>query len=172
MLIYINMIEQRKDRSRFEEFYNTYKGLMFHAAEKILGNPQDTEDAVHDAFLYIAKNFSKIFTDDRHKTVSFVVTIVVNKAIDIYRKKRRHPAIEYDEAFTDKTVNIKDVNDMAGALLKLPIRYRNFLLLKYEQGYSNEELAEMLNISQAGVRKLNERAKIMFEKICREEGLL
>ena len=75
--------------SRFEELYITYRKLMFYVAKGILGNDQDAEDAVHDAFLAIAKNFDKISTDDRHKTKAFVVIVVENKAINIYHHKKR-----------------------------------------------------------------------------------
>ena len=172
MLIYLQEIESPSERSRFEQLYITYRGLMFHVAKKILGNEQDAEDAVHDAFLSIAKKFDKISTEDRRKTTSFFVTIVENKAIDIYRRKRRQPTSEYADALRGEMAPFQGEDDMAALLLKLPIRYRDFLLLKYEQGYSNADLAALLKITQAGVRKLDQRAKKMLEKICKEEGLL
>ena len=63
-------------------------------------------------------------------------------------------------------------DDIARVLLKLPVRYRNFILLKYEKGYSNSDLSKLLQLTPAGVRKLDQRAKMMLEKICKEEGLL
>ena len=74
MLIYLQLIDSPEEKSRFEELYITYRKLMFHVAKGILGNDQDAEDAVHDAFLSIAKNFDKISTEDRHKTKAFVVS--------------------------------------------------------------------------------------------------
>ena len=66
---------------------------MFHVANQILRNDQDAEDAVHDAFLAIAEHIRKFSRLERHKTRAFVVTIVENKAIDLYRRKaRRHRA--------------------------------------------------------------------------------
>ena len=55
MLVFLQIIDNPEEQSRFEKLYWTYRGLMFHVAKKILGNDQDAEDAVQDAFLSIAK---------------------------------------------------------------------------------------------------------------------
>ena len=96
-MIYLQMIESEDDKVRFEEIYLKYKSLMFYAANKILHNEQDAEDAVHIAFIKIAENIKKIDVLDCPKTRSYIVTIVENKAIDIYRRKSRHKEAEYLE---------------------------------------------------------------------------
>ena len=172
MLIYLKLIESPEEQSRFEHLYTTYRGLMLYVAEKILHNRDDAEDAVHDAFLSIAKNFDKISTEDRHKTKALVVIVVENKAINIYHHKKRHPSAEYLDEIAGISVKLPDEDGMTGCLLKLPARYREFLLLKYKWGYDNRELAALLGITEAGIRKLNQRAKAFLERLCREEGLL
>lgn len=60
MLIYLQIIETDEDKSTFEQIYEAYRGLMFHAAFKVLTHEQDAEDAVHYAFVKIAENIIKI----------------------------------------------------------------------------------------------------------------
>lgn len=60
MLIYLSMIESEADKSLFEQLYIRYKGLMYHIAYRILQNREDAEDAVHQAFVSIAKNIKKL----------------------------------------------------------------------------------------------------------------
>lgn len=60
MLIYMALIDESENQSKFEEIYNTYKGLMFYVANKILNNEADSEDAVHNAFITIAENIKKL----------------------------------------------------------------------------------------------------------------
>lgn len=172
MLVYLQLIDDPEEQSRFEQLYDTYRSLMFHKANEILGNVQDAEDAVHEAFLAIAKNFDRVSTSDHRETASFTVKIVTNKAIDIYRRKKKHPTTEYTDALSGETVELEVDDDIARVLLKLPVRYRNFILLKYEKGYSNSDLSKLLQLTPAGVRKLDQRAKMMLEKICKEAGLL
>ena len=52
-----------------------------------------------------------------------------------------------------------DGDDLAQAMAKLPRRYQDILLLRYDNGYSTRELAKMLGMSYAAVRKLLWRAK-------------
>lgn len=85
MFIYLMMIDSLEDQSKFERVYLEYKGLMYHVAYKILNNEQDAEDAVHNAFLKIAEYIERIGDPVCPKTQNYVVTIVENKAIDIYR---------------------------------------------------------------------------------------
>ena len=59
MIIYLQMIDTPEDRSKFEQIYLEYRGLMFHVANEILHNEQDAEDAVHQAFLNVAENMKK-----------------------------------------------------------------------------------------------------------------
>ena len=92
MLIYLQMIETPEEKSKFEQIYLQYKGLMFHVAFQILHNEQDAEDAVHQAFVKIAENIRKIDQPVCPKTHGYVVTIVENKAIDQYRKQHKHPS--------------------------------------------------------------------------------
>ena len=53
MFTYLTLIESDTDKSKFEIIYRAYRDLMFHVAYKILNNQQDSEDAVHQAFLKI-----------------------------------------------------------------------------------------------------------------------
>ena len=55
MLIYLQAIESEEERSKFEQLYFQYRGLMYHVAMRILNNPHSAEDAVHQAFLFIKK---------------------------------------------------------------------------------------------------------------------
>lgn len=47
MLIYLQTIETEEDKSKFEDIYREYRGLMYYVAYKRLHHEQDAEDAVH-----------------------------------------------------------------------------------------------------------------------------
>lgn len=124
MLIYLMMIESPEDQSKFEKVYLTYKGLMYHVAYKILNNEQDAEDAVHSAFVKIAENIGKIGDAVCPKTQSYVVTIVENKAIDLYRGNQRRSNITYLDEISGITVEDDRVHGLAACMAKLSPRYR------------------------------------------------
>lgn len=166
------MIDTLEEKNKFEQIYLEYHGLMYWVANEILHNTHDAEDAVHQSFISIAKNMKKISEPVCPKTKSYVVTIVENKAIDIYRKKQRNSEVKLNEEVSGLTVEYHGTNGLAKCLLKLPTRYRNVILLKYYHGYETREIARMLGTSEANTSKLLQRAKQKLEMLCREEGVL
>lgn len=172
MLAYMSLMDSADDKSKFERVYQSYKGLMFYTANRILNNPQDAEDAVHTAFVKIAENISKIQEAVCPKTKVFVVTIVESTAIDLYRKKKRLNIIDFPEGLPEAPVDLDGGTMLAACMARLPVRYRQVLLLKYSYGFSNKELAKLLGVTEANAIKLGQRAKEKFQEICEEEGVL
>ena len=89
MIVYLSVLDSQEKKSKFEQIYLTYRKQMYYAAFQILQHDEDSEDAVHHAFIKIAENIDKISEVECPKTRSLCVTIVENKAIDIYRKRQR-----------------------------------------------------------------------------------
>lgn len=172
MFIYLMMIDAPEDQSKFEKVYHTYKGLMYHTAYKILNNEEDAEDAVHNAFVKIAENISKIGEPVCPKTKVYVVTIVENKAIDLYRANQRRHNVAYIDEISAISVEDSKVHGLAACMAKLSPRYRQVILLKYYEGFSCREIAKQLNITEANAIKLDQRAKNKLLQICKEEGIL
>ena len=172
MIVYLSMLETPEAKSKFEQLYLEYKGLMFHVAYEILHNEQDAEDAVHQAFVSIAENIKKIDAPVCPKTHSYVVTIVESKAIDQYRKLQKHPTVELIEEIQGTTACYEGDNDLTKCILKLPARYREVILLRYHHGYSVREIANIMNLSLPAAIKLDQRAKGKLKKLCEEAGIL
>ena len=172
MIIYLQMLETPEEKSKFEQLYLEYKGLMFHVAYEILHNEQDAEDAVHQAFVKIAENIKKIDDPICPKTHSYVVTIVENKAIDQYRKRQKHQTVELIDDIQGTNAHYEGDNDLTKCILKLPARYREMILLRYHHGYSVREIAGMMGISLSAAIKLDQRAKQKLKKLCEEAGIL
>ena len=172
MLIYLQMIDTPEERSKFEQIYLEYKGLMFHVAYEILHNEQDAEDAVHQAFVKIAENIKKIDAPVCPKTHSYVVTIVEHQAIDQYRRLQKHPSVELIEEIQGTNAHYEGDNDLTKCILKLPARYREMILLRYHHGYTVREVAKIMGLSLQAAIKLDQRAKNKLKKLCEEAGIL
>lgn len=170
MLIYLSLIESDSDKCKFEIIYDTYKKLMLHQANKILGDQNDTEDVVHEAFLKIIKIIDRIEDPKCPKTRNLVVTIVEHTAIDLYRRRRKHQVIFMDEDYInapdqDQIEHLDHKADLAVAIALLPTRYRELLLLRYDHGFSEAEVALILSMSQENVHKTVQRAKKKLAEI-------
>ena len=172
MILYLQMIDSSEDRSKFEQIYIEYRELMFYVANRILDNDQDAEDAVHEAFVNVAENIQKIGEPKCPKTKGFVVTVVENKAIDLYRKRKRRQIVELTEEIRGFSPVYEGQNALTACILKLPARYREVILLRYHQGYSVKEVASILGISFAAASKLDQRAKNKLKDLYEKEGNL
>ena len=170
MLVFTQMPETADERLKMEEIFHTYGNLMFHVANKILNNDHDAEDAVQQALFTIYQNLENFSEIKCPKSRSFIVTIVERKAIDLYRTKQRDAAIPFEEEFINvpapSVVNaVAERTDLAKAMAMLPTRYRELLFLKYDNGYSEREIAVMYSMTEANVKKTIQRAKKKLESI-------
>ncbi len=172
MSIYLQMIDTPDDRDKFEVMYQEYRKLMFHVARNVLNNDEDAEDAVHQAFVTIAENIKKVTNPLSSKTKGYVLVIAEHKAIDMLRRNTHFTYVTLDKATLCKATEYCKDDTLSTCILKLPARYRHVILLKYYQGYSSKEIAEILGISEANAIKIDQRAKKKLYELCKEERLL
>jgi RNA polymerase sigma-70 factor (ECF subfamily) len=165
------MIDSPEDRSKFEIMYLEYRDTMYGIAYDILHNVHDAEDAVHYAFVKLAENIQKIGDPKCPKTKGYIVTIVENRAIDIYRTKQLHPTLPYADEVIGIQVEYHGANRLADCILKLPARQRHIIILRYSHGYKLKEIAKLLGISYANALKTEQRAKTKLMELCEEAGI-
>ena len=118
--------------------------------------------------LWDCRKHFKNYAPDCPKTRGYIVTIVENKAIDIYRAKQAHPMVPYSDETVGILVEYDGPNDLADCILKLPTRQRSIIVLKYHHGYELKEIAKMLSITYANALKIEHRAKKRLEALCKE----
>lgn len=164
MLIYLQMIESEEDKSKFIAIYENYRDIMFLAANRVLNNPSDAEDAVHQAFVSIIDNLDKIEEIDCPKTRAYVVIITEHKAIDIIHSRKYLSGEELIDSLFGIEIPLPGDNGLADAMAKLPARYREVLLLRYANGYSTREIAKMMDMTEGSMQKLIWRAKDALRK--------
>lgn len=175
MLVYLVVIGDEREQSKFMQIYDIYHRLMLYIAYSILRNKQDAEDVVQEAFLSIAQNISKISEPESKRTKSFIATITTNKAINLYNSKSKSKIVDIDGCSADEpgvSVPPPEENSLACCILRLPIKYRNMIILKYSQGYSTRECAQIMGISPSAASRLDQRAKNKLELMLREEAVM
>ena len=172
MLIYLELLTTPEEEDKFRAVYERYYGLLLNIANQILHNHHDAEDATQEAFLAVVKNLEKISEVGCPKTRAFLVTIVERKAIDLYRRHKQLPLDPLEEDQAGVSIPYDGDDAMARCMLQLSARYREWLILRYDQGYTVEELAEVFELSMDAAYKLQERAKKRLEAICIKEGIL
>lgn len=167
MIICLQMIGTDEERTKFEQIYERYFGLMFHIAYQILGHYQDSEDAVHQAFVSIAENIIK--APDPARAKGYVSIIVERKAIDMLRKRKRHTVTTLDDDLPGVEVKYDGDDFLMTCIFELTPLQRQVIWLKYHYGYDLHEIAKMLDISLPWAIQVDQRAKKKLKKLY-EEG--
>ncbi|MDE6036092.1 MAG: sigma-70 family RNA polymerase sigma factor [Ruminococcus sp.] len=167
--IYLSVLDTAEDKAEFEDLYIKYKQRMYAVAYKILNNVEDAEDAVHNAFLKIADNFEKIKKISCQELPSYIVIIIRNTSINIYRKNQKNS--EYLTRLDDNQLMVNvdffeniDRDELIKAISNLPLIYKDILFLHYFRKYTTKEISEMLAISVNAVWKRIERAKKLLKE--------
>ena len=137
-MIYLMMIDAEEDKQKFAILYETYRHLMMKVALNVLKDTFLAEDAVHEAFIKIAKNMEKIG--------------------EIYVDELEECNVPVTYAETDVDDGILDI------LRCLPVKYRDVFLLKYSGNMDNDEIAKVLNITEGTIRQRLSRGKIMIQE--------
>ena len=164
--LYLSVIETDDLKSRFEELYVKYSHLMYAVAFKILKNSEDSEDAVHQSFLNIARHFEKVNDITRQDIKPYLVVVVRNAAINILRgNKRREEFVEkLSGNVNTESFDNYEYNELIEAIAQLPQMYKDVLFMHYVEDFSVKETAEMLNIPKNTVYKRIERGKAILNE--------
>lgn len=172
LIFFLSMLETDEDKTKFTLLYEKYRKLMFYIANQILKDDYLSEDAVEQTFVKIIENLDNISDVDCHKTKSYIVIMVRNCAINLYRQRKNHPMVSLDESIEladDWRFEIDGMDVLTKAVVKLSVIYRDIYTLKYVQELSNGEIAKILGISEPTVRKRLERTKEKIQQFLNEE---
>ena len=156
---YLPMLESEADKAKFARLYQKYVRLMFSAANRLLRESADAEDAVHQAFLTVIRNLDRVAEVDSPETRSLLVVIARRKAIDILRSRRNVRNAGLMEELVRVEAPLPGESGLAEALSRLPERYRKVLLLRYEDGVRTRDIARLLGLKLATAQKLIWRAR-------------
>lgn len=151
----------------FEKTLLLYEKQIFNHIYRLVGQLQDAQDLLQETFIKLYKNRSRIDTNKSFK--AWLYKIATNTTYDWFRKKSHYRGqISLDEIDEEKfeTIDtqspyyrIEASNDVAGALEGIKAAYRNILLLYYRDGFSYEEIADILGIPLNTVKTHLSRAK-------------
>jgi RNA polymerase sigma factor (sigma-70 family) len=157
------------DREAHYKLYKLYSRSMFNVAYRITGRDEDAEDALQEAFISAFRNLDSYRGDASFG--AWIKRIVVNKAINIL-KKRRFESFPEDEGWDvseeNEIVEYKEdltVERVKNAITQLADGYRTVLSLYLLEGYDHQEIAEILNVSESTSKSQLNRAKSKLREI-------
>lgn len=89
------------EEGALEILFAQHSRALFQTALRLLGNPEDAEDALQEAMLSAYRNLPRF--EGRSQFSTWMTRIVINAALMRRRSKRSHPALSLDDSSEDKT---------------------------------------------------------------------
>ena len=164
----------RGDRGAFDELVDRYQGPLFNAAYRITGSVDDAMDATQTAFV---NAFQKLGTfDPKYRFFSWIYRIVVNQSLNLVDRRRDESALDSELPATDgNPEQAFDGSERARlleqALMELAAEHRTVILLKHLEGFSYQEIGEMLGIPEKTVKSRLFTARQRLRLILKERGV-
>ena len=147
----------------------TYQTPLMHICYMILHDEALAEDAVQETFLKAYKALGQFRGESSEKTWLFRI------GMNVCRDMRRGRWFRYvDRRVTPDTLSMQsdeaneDHEDLSQAIVRLPDKYKEVILLHYYQNMNVREIAQTLSLAPSSVsnrlKKARERLRVLMER--------
>jgi RNA polymerase sigma factor (sigma-70 family) len=133
-------------------------------AYRVLGDTAEAEDVTQEAMLRLWKQAPN-WDAGRAQAATWVYRVVANLCTDRLRGRRTETLDEMDApadpgpSAETRLQNIARHDALQSALLRLPERQRQAVVLRHIEGLANPEIAEILDVGIEAVESLTARGK-------------
>jgi len=155
---------RRSQKLLYKEFY----GFAMAICLRYTGGRDEAAEVMNQGFLKVFNNIHKFNEERRFK--AWLGKIMINVSIDFYRRNLKIACSEElekaehiaDGDWVDKNLNY---NDLLAMVQRLPLAYRTVFNLFAIDGYSHEEIGEMLNINMGTSKSNLFKARLKLKKM-------
>ncbi len=171
------------DDAAFRELLERYKKRAFGVALGIVGDPDEAQDVVQDAFIKAYYNLKEFRFGSNFYT--WFYRLLVNQAIDRWRKSSRAAAVPLEEKWLSEETSPPDTvafprtpeqlmrnreltEALGRAIGALPEYHRAVILLREVDGLAYEEIAKVLKCSVGTVMSRLHYARAKLKEALKE----
>ncbi len=167
---------QQGDNYAFDLLVKRYKDPLINFIYRFLGSQTDAEDVLQETFLRLYKN--KHYYKEIAKFSTWIYTIAGNLAKTELRKRRRRTFfsinqyggedkdydIPDDSSNPEQETNTQITDDIIQAAIeRLSPKFKEVIILRDIQGFSYEEISEMIKVPLGTVKSRVNRARLKLQ---------
>jgi RNA polymerase sigma-70 factor (ECF subfamily) len=155
----------------FEEIFREHCQLVYRTAYTVTGNHQDAEDVLQNIFVKLLEREQSPDLETNPK--GYLYRAAVNMSLKTIRTRKRQRLTDGVEELEAPRPAPETGSDEAmrrslrEAIAKLRPRAVEILILRYEHGYSDAEIAKMLGRSRGVIAVTLYRARARLKKLLR-----
>lgn len=156
---------KRGDVKAFSELYARIYQELYKFALYTMKHRQDAEDVVSETVIIAYENIKKLKKEESFR--SWIFTILMNQCRKHFKQQGKTE--ELKEEMEAERVTSEDNQDLYQAFQTLADEERIILSCSILEGYSSEEIGDMLEMNSATVRSKKSRALEKLRKILKRE---
>jgi RNA polymerase sigma-70 factor (ECF subfamily) len=159
---------QAGDQLAMSTLYDSYGNALYGLIFKIVGDEDVAQDVLQDSFVKIWKK-APSFSREKGSLFTWMLNVSRNTAIDALRKvnKERDYKIQMstDSVYTlnDSALNVNKIG-LDGLIEKLPQEHQLMIEYLYFKGYTQQEVADELDIPLGTVKTRARNAVLELKK--------
>ncbi|MBK8830598.1 MAG: RNA polymerase sigma factor [Saprospiraceae bacterium] len=158
----------RRDRIAQKYFYDTFSPKMYPLCCRYVKDPDDAEDVLVTSFTHILDRIGQYRGEGSFE--GWIKRAVINEALSFLRKKKNmYMTTQLDDVDTamiphhdNDTLEQEDLLRMIG---ELPPGYRAVFNMYAIDGFSHQEIAAQMNISENTSKSQLSRARVYLQKL-------
>lgn len=158
---------KRGDQNAFARLVNKYHGSVFRQAYAMVGDRMAAEDVTQDAFIKAFYSLGKL--DNEYAFTSWLTRIVSNVCYDHLKKAKKKKVVSLEEnenaGPSELTIERSQMRlNIREAMQTLSKDHREVIVLRDIQGYSYQEIADILQIPVGTVKSRISIARLELKK--------
>ncbi|MBZ5610239.1 MAG: sigma-70 family RNA polymerase sigma factor [Acidobacteriia bacterium] len=171
---------QRGDYDAFRVLFEAHKDRVYSIALRYSGDPSEAMDIAQETFLKLLGSIQDFRADASFE--SWLYRIVVNRCLDHKRRGRRWmPFLDGlldavsapAENALHRLLRVEQEQSVQSIVGKLPAEQRIVVVLRYTEGLSYDQIAEIVGCSPGTVAsRLNRAHKVLERRLSHLRGVL
>lgn len=165
---------QQQDEKGFNYLYDNYAAAIYGIVTKVVFEKEYADEIIQDVFVKIWKNISQ-FDPEKGRLYTWMINLARNTAIDYIRSKgfqnqQKNQSIpEFVNESEQYSVNVEvDHIGLKNILANLKPEWGELIELAYFQGYTQQEIAERLDIPIGTIKTRTRNALIELKRLLKD----
>jgi len=174
--VLVDRLARAKDPGAFDTLYRRHTPVLYATAMRIAGNADWSADLVHDTWLRAVESLGRFSNRSSFRT--WLTGILINCHRE-HSRERRHAASDSELAAEDSFDTLSaqpldgariDPIDLEAAVAALPPGFREVFVLHDIEGFTHDEIAELLGLVPGTSKSQLSRARHRIRQLL-EQGV-
>lgn len=145
---------KKGNQQAFQKLYQLHVDYALRTAYAISKNKNDASDIVQETFIRVFRNIDSY--DINRPFRAWLYRILINESNRLLRKRTRSEVTIDSEQLLDylgrQSTQSKPLDELDEAIDELEEHHKTVIILKYLNGFSEKEIAEILGLNQNTVK--------------------